>query len=121
MNSKMAVFAAALVSKCWKAHSPFNVAWKLGTGSLIGTLSHLAQYHRQIAQKIGLTPLSRPPRKTQIRGSGIVMGEARLDVAFPIFWNRSSMIARRSRHWFRGLAPSGSRSASTVGPVTSHA
>lgn len=59
----------------------------LGTGSLIGTRSHLAHYHRQIAPKIELTPTQPPaPEYADVWGN-IPMQEARMSIEHPIFWN----------------------------------
>lgn len=59
----------------------------LGTGSLIGTRSHLAQYHRQIAPKIELTPTQPPAPEYADVWSGIPMQEARMSIEHPMFWN----------------------------------
>lgn len=59
----------------------------LGTGSLIGTVSHLAQYHRQLAPKIELTPTQPPAPEHADNWDGIGMNEARMNVEFPMFWN----------------------------------
>jgi hypothetical protein len=59
----------------------------LGPGILIGTRSHLAQYHRQVAPRVAPTRLEPPSPEYADIWDGMPMSKARLSVKFPMYWN----------------------------------
>jgi hypothetical protein len=79
------------ISAGFRAPTPYIQAMDAGeilaSGVLIGTRSHLAQYHRQIAPQMAPTRLEPPSPEFVDKWGGMGMSEARLSVEFPMYWN----------------------------------
>lgn len=67
---------------------PADAGEILASGTLIGTLSHLGQYHRQAAPRAALQAVFEPGMPSEEDGWGrLSMAEARLSVEIPAYWN----------------------------------
>lgn len=66
---------------------PEDMGMVLGPGFLIGTRSHLMQYHRQLAPRAELRPVLPPAPEYADQWDRIEMQEARMRIECPAYWN----------------------------------
>ena len=67
---------------------PADAGEILASGALIGTLSHLVQYHRQIAPRAALQAVFEPGTPSaEDQWGRLPMGDARLNIEIPAYWN----------------------------------
>ena len=66
---------------------PEHLGVLLGPGFLIGTRSHLEQYHRQIAPRANLRRMEPFSPDQADAWDGIAMNVARMQIKNPIYWN----------------------------------